>query len=122
MCFGSVHASVCVRDAWAYSLLGVNSFYCVRKYSLSYKTIDTNTATLMTTPTLLQILQRFKKIYMIDDSDEVLSFKNLSQHNNSLFAVYSSLIKQGRLIFLSLLFGLQQHRHKHLGIYVVEKP
>jgi len=82
--------------------------------------LSTTSATLMTTPTLLQIVERLKKIYMIDNSDEVLSFKNLSQHN-SLFAVYSSLIKQGRLISLSLLFGLQQHRHNHLGIYVVKQ-
>jgi len=46
-------------------------------------------------------VKNFKKIYMIDDSDEVFSLKNLSQHD-SLLAVYTSLIKQGRLISLSL--------------------
>jgi len=50
-------------------------------------------------------VKSFKKIYMIDDSDEVLSLKNLSQHD-SLLAVYTSMIKQGRLISLSLLFWL----------------
>mmetsp|Transcript_73158 Transcript_73158/g.118697 ORF Transcript_73158/g.118697 Transcript_73158/m.118697 type:complete len:1450 (+) Transcript_73158:210-4559(+) len=42
-----------------------------------------------------KIVKSFKKIYMIDDSDEVLSLKNLSQHD-SLLAVYTSMIKQGR--------------------------
>jgi len=52
-------------------------------------------ATLTTPSTQLQIVKSFKKIYMTDDSDEVLSLKNLSQHD-SLLAVYTSMIKQGR--------------------------
>ena len=69
-------------------------------------------ATLTTPSTQLQIVKSFKKIYMTDDSDEVLSLKNLSQHD-SLLAVYTSMIKQGRLISLSALApSPQPHNQK----------
>jgi len=104
-----------MRDAWAYFLLSVlpvelKIVFVAYDNTHCPKTISTTTATLTTTSTQLQIVKSFKKIYMIDDSDEVLSLKNLLQHD-SLLAVYTSMIKEGRSTSLFLLLQHQQYHH-----------